>query len=59
MSQSAASPLARLYPRAWLIAINLGVAFVLAAVLPMIVVGYINLCASLDLVEAAEWRDLR
>jgi class 3 adenylate cyclase len=59
MSEPVASPLARLHPRAWPIAIKLGVAFVLTAVLPMIVVGYINLRASLDLVEAAEWRDLR
>lgn len=48
----------RLHPRAWSIAVKLGVAFVLTAVLPMLVVGYINLRASLDQVEAAEWRDL-
>lgn len=51
--------LARLHPRAWPIAVKLGVAFVLSAVLPMIVVGYINLRNSLDQLEAAEWRDLR
>ena len=45
-------------PRAWPIAVKLGVALVLTAVLPMLVVGYINLRSSLDQVEEAEWRNL-
>jgi len=52
-----ASP-SRWRPAAWPIAVKLGVALVATALLPMLIVGYINLCASLAQVEEAEAQNL-
>lgn len=54
----AAPATSRLHPRSWPITLKLGIALVLSAVLPMVVVGYINLRSSLDQVEAMEFRNL-
>lgn len=47
-----------LNPLAWPIAVKLGVALVLTALLPMLIAGYINLQASLNRVEQAEAHNL-
>ena len=47
-----------LNPLAWPIAVKLGVALVLTALLPMLIAGYINLQASLKRVEQAEAHNL-
>ena len=52
------SRLRLLNPLAWPIAVKLGVALVLTALLPMLIAGYINLQASLNRVEQAEAHNL-
>lgn len=52
------SRLRLLNPLAWPIAVKLGVALVLTALLPMLIAGYINLQASLKRVEQAEAHNL-
>ena len=47
-----------LNPLAWPIAVKLGVALVLTALLPMLIAGYVNLRGSLQTVEQAEARNL-
>ncbi len=52
------APASRAWPTAWPIAVKLGVALVLTALLPMLIVGYVNLRASLIQVEQAEAHNL-
>lgn len=49
----------RLHPHAWPIAVKLSAALVLTALLPMLVMGYINLRGSLAAIEEAEERNLQ
>lgn len=55
---AASSRFWRLHPAAWPIAVKLGVALVLTALLPMLIAGYVNLRGSLRTVEQAEARNL-